>query len=528
VPSDPYADWLKIPADRRPPTYYDLLGVPQFSQDVEAIREAAMRRMADVRRYQLGSRSAEAIQLLGELSLAYDTLTTDVRRQQYEQSLQGPGTLSDSPSILETKFDVPLEPPPVVAALPDLDVTAADVVEPPPVQIRLARKAGRAVRKHGPALGAKLARALWWLLYWSGRLTLRLVLEVACLPWRIVRWSDRAMCFLLGRDNTILHNFARLMIVVCLSAAAAVLYPRLDWPTWSIETSAGSALVPGGENGSTVPVAAAGLMSLASSPTANGAAPVESIINSVGMRLVRIPAGEFMMGPSSGEVAENLDEQPHPVRISKPFWMGACEVTQLEYRLVLKADPSSFSHIGTSAQKVQNLDTNGFPVERVSWDEAASFCAALSALPEEAAAGRVYRLPTEAEWEYACRAGTATPFHFDPPIATRANWALPAASNEKSLERTTTVGQFPPNAFGLYDMHGNVAEWCADFYDGGYYRVSPLTDPRNSNYSPTRVVRGGSYLSPISDCRSARRTAVPPELKLVTNGFRVVCELKSP
>ncbi len=185
-------------------------------------------------------------------------------------------------------------------------------------------------------------------------------------------------------------------------------------------------------------------------------------------------------------------------------------------------NPSHFSKFkGVSNKKVVRIDTSNFPVESVTWNGAVEFCKRLSALPEEIAAGRVYALPTEAEWEYACRGGAAssTPFHFGISLsASQANFT----TKGRHLGHTAKVGSYPQNAFGLYDMHGNVAEWCADWYDSAYYKVSPRKDPAGPIASPEncRVVRGGAWSTDSANCRSARRFR--NESRNSKTGFRVV------
>jgi formylglycine-generating enzyme required for sulfatase activity len=250
----------------------------------------------------------------------------------------------------------------------------------------------------------------------------------------------------------------------------------------------------------------------------------EEITNSMGMRLTLIPAGEFWMGSPEGKVTS---EFLHRVRITKPFYLCTYEVTQSEYKRVMVTNPSYFSPRGKYKDRVSAQDTDRFPVEAVSWQNAAEFCRKLSSRREERDAGRAYRLPTEAEWEYACRAGTTTPFHFGLQLNGReanGDGNRPYGTDEKGpcLERTTTVGSYQPNVFRLYDMHGNVLECCQDWYDGDYYRNSPLDDPEGpSSGASRRVIRGGSGGSSAWFCRSAYRVRLQPAAKYVYIGFRV-------
>jgi formylglycine-generating enzyme required for sulfatase activity len=238
------------------------------------------------------------------------------------------------------------------------------------------------------------------------------------------------------------------------------------------------------------------------------------IDNSIGMRLVRIPAGTFLMGSPSGEPGRYADEHQHRVRITQAFYMGAFTVTQDEYEKLMGDNPSSFAPGGDGKKKVKGESTGSFPVESASWQDAKRFCEKLSALPKEKSAGRVYRLPTEAEWEYACRAETTTAFHFGTSLSsTAANF---------NLGRTGPVGSYKPNKFGLYDMHGNVWQWCADWYGERYYRESPEADPRGPDRGEQRVLRGGSWQDYTRDLRAAVRGRQAPDQRSDIIGFRVV------
>lgn len=253
--------------------------------------------------------------------------------------------------------------------------------------------------------------------------------------------------------------------------------------------------------------------------------------NSIGMRLALIPAGEFDMGAPETEARSRIDERPvHKVRISTPFLLGIYEVTQAEYEKVMGVNPSYFSPAGPGKSKVANLNAHQLPVEQVSWDDCVAFCEKLSALPEEKAAGRAYRLPTEAEWQYSCRAGTTGPFYTGLSLgATDANFNgnFPYGDAPRGLYlgRTSVVGSYKPNAFGLYDMHGNVAELTADRYGRHYYKDSPAADPKGPESGNDRVVLGGSWGTDAARCRSAFRRSNATSGKAYYFGFRVACNV---
>ena len=249
--------------------------------------------------------------------------------------------------------------------------------------------------------------------------------------------------------------------------------------------------------------------------------------NSIGMEMVLIPAGEFLMGSPEGEKDSASDQHPqHPVQITKPFYMAAYTVTQGEYQRVMGSNPSCFSASGKGGEKVSTMDTSRFPVEQVSWEEAVGFCRKLSALPEEQAAGRAYRLPTEAEWEYACRAGSSTPFHFGSVLNGNeancdGNYPYGTETKGQYLGRTTAVGSYRPNAFGLFDMHGNVRQWCQDWYGSDYYANSPTEDPTGPSTASNRVARGGSWDDYAGSCPAAHRGNHLPDSHNPILGFRV-------
>ncbi|MFO7906361.1 MAG: formylglycine-generating enzyme family protein [Pirellulaceae bacterium] len=236
----------------------------------------------------------------------------------------------------------------------------------------------------------------------------------------------------------------------------------------------------------------------------------EEITNSIGMTLKLVPAGEFMMGSPEDELHRGEDEGPqHRVRITQPFYLGETEVTQGQWEAVMDTQPWQ--------GELYAEEGSDYPANYISWEDAVAFCERLSEKE-----GRTYRLPTEAEWEYACRAGTDTAYTFgdDPSELGEYAWFkdnVDAVGEEYAHE----VGRKRANDFGLYDMHGNVWEWCADWYDSDYYGGSPTEDPSGPTSGSGRVSRGGSWSTDAGHCRSARRSRYSPGYRFITRGFRV-------
>ncbi len=251
--------------------------------------------------------------------------------------------------------------------------------------------------------------------------------------------------------------------------------------------------------------------------------PLEVRSKETGIVFRLIPSGTYMRGSTKAEqdaaVAAGADrdwvnrENPrHEVRLTEAFYMGKFEVTQGQWRRVMGSNPSHFSNAGDDA-----------PVERVSWDMVQEFLDRLCDL--EGVPRGTYRLPTEAEWEYACRAGTTTAFHYGDSLdATMANFDgnYPHGGGRKGEYRRTTVpvGQFRPNAWGLYDMHGNVWEWVNDWF--GDYSAGLVEDPLGPRSGGLRVNRGGGWGSSARGCRSARRRRDAPGRRHIFVGFRLM------
>jgi formylglycine-generating enzyme required for sulfatase activity len=268
--------------------------------------------------------------------------------------------------------------------------------------------------------------------------------------------------------------------------------------------------------------------------------------NSIGMKLVLIPPGEFEMGSSESaeELAKafaNWDVKPdcfkrefpgHRVRITKPFYLGACEVTVGQFRKFVedcgyktdaekdgKGGSGIIPSINRGVRKPEFTwrntgfeQTDGHPVVNVSWNDAVAFCEWLSRKE-----GKTYRLPTEAEWEYACRAGSTTAYCFGDDAKRLDDYAWYSA---KLGLKTHPVGEKKANAWGLYDTHGNVFEWCGDWFDENYYAGPPPVDPTGPTTGRSRVYRGGGLNSTAGGCRSANRYGDSPGTRSYDLGFR--------
>ena len=231
----------------------------------------------------------------------------------------------------------------------------------------------------------------------------------------------------------------------------------------------------------------------------------KAFTNSIGMKFVLIPAGTFMMGSPGADVGREDDEVQHEVTITRAFYLQTTPVTQGQWARVMGNNPSRFKDDGDKC-----------PVEKIRWDEAQKFIEKLN----EMEGTDKYRLPTEAEWEYACRAGGAERFCFGDDEGKLGEYAWYRGNSGK---RTHPVGNKKANAWGLYDMHGNVWEWCQDCY--GDYPAGPVTDPKGSPSCEFRVSRGGSWFDNASDIRSAHRGWGWPSNRVNNLGFRLAWDL---
>jgi len=283
---------------------------------------------------------------------------------------------------------------------------------------------------------------------------------------------------------------------------------RQAWVGWAVALAAAALLAAPGCSSKPEPsqgkTGQAAEKSVSIAPSSSQAEPPKELTFDLGggvtMKLVLIPAGKFMMGSPESEKGREAKEGPqHEVTLSKPFYMGVTEATQAQYQAVMGANPSQVKG-----------ETN--PVDQVSWNDATEFCKKLSEKTR-----RAVRLPTEAEWEYACRAGSKTRFCFGDAEEGFEDYGWYGANSGNT---THPVGQKKPNAWGLYDMHGNVWEWCSDWY--GEYAAGQAADPTGPAKGEDRVLRGGCWGDGPQACRLARRNWSGPDGRYGNFGLRVV------
>ncbi|MEM9212830.1 MAG: bifunctional serine/threonine-protein kinase/formylglycine-generating enzyme family protein [Cyanobacteria bacterium P01_F01_bin.150] len=247
----------------------------------------------------------------------------------------------------------------------------------------------------------------------------------------------------------------------------------------------------------------------------------ENLSNGVTFTMVQIPGGDFTMGSPPDEAQRGNDEGPQHLVSVPSFFMGMVTVTQAVYEAVMGKNPSNFQGSVGEASQDENR-----PVKQVAWNDAIAFCKALN--KDYSLIGQNYRLPSEAEWEYACRAGTTTPFHFGATLTSAianhdGSGTYGNAPKGKDQNKTTPVGSFPPNAFGLYDMHGNVWEWCEDRWHDNYDNAPSDGSSWTTGDTTLRGMRGGAWLEIPRFCRSANRHRLDAGLRYYALGFRLVC-----
>lgn len=251
----------------------------------------------------------------------------------------------------------------------------------------------------------------------------------------------------------------------------------------------------------------------------NASMPSHTWKNSMGMPFIPIPAGKFLMGaPENDPQARAFEKPQHEVTITHPFMLGKFEVTQADWQSVLQEEPYSRDRSNpfyTLPGMAERLTKPNHPAT-VSWNDTQEFIAALN----KKEGGNFYRLPTEAEWEYAARAGTTTNYSFGDSSRDLGRYAWYGENFETGGHHP--VGLKEPNPWGLHDMHGNVWEWVQDWYDPDYYSISPPIDPQGPETGTARVVRGGSWHTTATSWRTAFRREYSPDYRGISIGFRLL------
>ncbi len=545
---DPYAQWLGIVADRRPPTHYDLLGLAEFESDLELIRMQAAERYAVVHKYQAGPRMEHAVRLLAELAAARDCLTDLRRKAEYDAALRaqrpplaharpplpadgGVAVVKETDSVMaaaptqrrDTTWDswtpvrvlptpvagqpttTPISPPnvPVRAnkgtptplntwtergARADTHDDEADEPLPPlwdelvrvfrPRLLRLVRRFRRQMARPEVRLPTISVLVGCILFFWVMYLVLNRPEPRGMGVWDRESEPDAGSWATYRSVPGLPENYRPAENQDSTRSA-----PKSNRGAGShtsrsksgLHTPPAPDMAAPREGGLPTDVPAAGSRLPESNRVAEEpVAPERFTTNSIGMRFVLIPAGQFMMGsPDTDPLAFTNESPQHGVRIGRAFYLAVHEVTQGQYELVMGSNPSKFQ--GDPSR----------PVDRVSWDDAVEFCRRLSERE-----GSQYRLPTEAEWEYACRAGATTRWCFGDEESSLEDYAW----FDNPTSPTHRVGTKKPNPWGLYDMHGSVWEWCEDVWHDDYRGAPQDGSAWLQTEDPSmRVLRGGSW-----------------------------------
>ena len=565
---DAYHKWLGIPAAEQPPNHYRLLSITPFEQDAEVIDNAASRQIAHLRTFALGPNSELSQKLLNEVASARSVLLDPTRKLEYDQALMQTSapdeisSLSSDPDIRPAQERLPSK---------SVDQLPLAAIEHPPTTTGHRIDTGFTERK--AETGSSWAKLLCLTTVLAAMAFLFVtVLREIQLNSQVVQTLSNASVDL-GEPTNPRERLAGNKFVPEEEALPTPQKPRAA----SIETTDDvvpkqEPLAEASENGvaiekSTRPFAmppydAAEAKRIQQAWSDYLGVPVR-YKNSIRMNLNLIPAGSFMMGSSlSAEemvqrfglnVGAYTDELPqHRVTISDPYYIGSTEVTVGQFRQFVadtgyrteaegNGPPAHGFHVPTgrwewnrkySWKNVGFPQTDEYPVVNVTWNDAIAFCKWLSSNE-----GKSYGLPTEAQWEFACRSGTSTIFQTgDDPnqLARVGNVAdatahlkypqWPNTSNQKDGHIVSApVGSFAPNAFGLYDMHGNVWEWCQDWY--GVYPGGSATDPAGPSFGTSRVIRGGCWNSaPLGSRSFGRHGGENPRSDRSDNnlGFRIV------
>lgn len=513
---DPYHKWLGIPEGERPPTHYQLLGVARDERDHDVINAASVRQSAYVRSFQLGAHADDATRVLNELAAATVCLLDPKKRAAYDATLRPRSDSRSRPPQDAVPLPRPTAVPAVGQTAPPLEPHAA--AGPAPITLNpLHVPAGNSPlfpspwpAPWGPSAARRRAAPWWaWGMAAGGGLALLIALVLVLRPIPATQ-PDRS-----NPEAT-----SQQQATVVSSAPERRPTPEEPASPPSKATSGAQPTSPGESRLFDVtkgPRTAADAWT-AQESWAKRMQQTVSVTNSIGMELLLIPPGKFLMGIPDAEKMRVGNENQVEVSLNTGYRLGKYEVTQEEWKQVMGSE----SRLGRGATQ-QAAD---FPETYVSWDDAVAFCRKLTNV--ERATGRLskdqeYRLPTEAEWEYACRAGTTTRFYFGDDRTQLAEYAWwgglvqddGTAEQEKYAHR---VGQKLPNAWGLYDMCGNASEWCVDWYADA---LAGGLNPHGPEGGQQHVLRGGGWDGQAFFCMSGIRNQASSEGRHYAIGFRV-------
>jgi len=599
---DPYHRWLGIPPEQQPASHYRLLGIAAFENDAEVIRDAAARQMAHVRTYHLGQHAELSQRILNELGIAKACLLNPQKKAIYDTALREELERAGRMGVAVSGQ------PEIEAGLPPMSNWSLETLLPR-VSTVPRSSSGRIVPQwvfRGKPLVGVAVGAMFLFILLGIVLSMRtkegtLVVEIDDPEATVQVLGDEEKVLVQSKgDNgkltlSVDPGKRRLRVEkdgLVLFTKDFVLAPggketiRVRLDTSVVERSAdlpqrrGGGIAAGEETGEAGLTGPSTAMESAKAPSATkpvllwdlpagsptpAVAPFDAATarrhqeawaehlgvpvefeNSIGMKFVLIPPGEFDMGSTEAEVARLVEETKldqdhverlrsevprHRVRITKPFWLSRHEVTRGMFRRFVedrsyrtdserdgkggsgvidgqwKRDPSFVWNADLGVEK-----SDDYPVVNVSWNDVTAFCQWLSEKE-----GMVFRLPTEAQWEYACRAGTTTAWHCGDNEAELQEHVWLSASESTGYP----VGQLRPNAWGLCDMHGNVFEWCHDWWASDYYRTSPMDDPSGPAGGSYRVVRGGGLNYSTEQRRSAYRLKHTQRDCAYHQGFRI-------
>lgn len=503
---DPYYEWLGIPPKNQPPNHYRLLAVDLFEPNAAVIDRAADRAMSQLRTFQSGPHGSLSQKLLNEVSNARVCLLDPQQRSVYDAELR---------ARLEPEAGLPVAGSTPQVAVPLNLLPTATRVFPSQTQKRVERGGRRrSVQAKRVGLGAAAVvlglvalGALWVAINANNVPVRKKELANASPAGKADRPSENSPESTTPAPKQPWPAVERKPVPVPdqpalkLALSKTMIRPVSQPPSQAVPEK----MEPAGAQ-SELPAAATSPISGVpqSSPEES-----KSFTNSIGLKFVRIPAGEFTMGSPDDEPARRADEGPeHRVRITRPFFLGATEVTVGQFRLFVEQTRKT-------TWKAPFPQGDDHPAVNVSWFWATEFCEWLSQKEQ-----KKYRLPTEAEWEYACRADSRGK-----------NFLVPGESlsehawyNHNSNRETQPVGAKTANPWGLFDMYGNVWEWVADRFDPDYYQNSPVDDPTGPEEGSQRIARGASWWNGPADCRSAIRSLHDPRAIAADWGFRVACE----